>query len=143
MVDAHTGTATSVEFGIEANDGTKRYRFAAAFKNGYETAKDSATAVATTSYVILDSESTVSLGANKAAASAGTIIGSAVATDAAGIDGTGEVTGATVTYNLDGKGTTEAYECGARGLCDTEAGECKCFSGYSGNSCSEQAALAM
>ena len=48
-----------------------------------------------------------------------------------------------VTWTINGKGTMEVAECGARGLCDTEAGQCKCFPGYIGLSCSTQASIAM
>jgi hypothetical protein len=42
---------------------------------------------------------------------------------------------------VDESGTTEASECSARGLCDTESGTCECFAGYTGLSCEMQAAL--
>lgn len=41
-----------------------------------------------------------------------------------------------------GKGSKTAAECGNRGLCDSEAGLCKCFKGYSKQACQEQQALA-
>lgn len=41
-----------------------------------------------------------------------------------------------------GVGSKENVECGDRGLCDREAGDCKCFTGYTGDSCSLQNSLA-
>jgi hypothetical protein len=34
-------------------------------------------------------------------------------------------------------------ECSNRGLCDRDAGVCKCFGGYTGDSCSDQSSLAL
>jgi len=42
---------------------------------------------------------------------------------------------------LNGVGTKENSECGDRGLCNRETGICKCFKGYTGESCSVQSAL--
>eukprot|EP01029_Cantina_marsupialis_P027939 TRINITY_DN774206_c0_g1_i1.p1 TRINITY_DN774206_c0_g1~~TRINITY_DN774206_c0_g1_i1.p1 ORF type:complete len:401 (+),score=106.64 TRINITY_DN774206_c0_g1_i1:97-1299(+) len=39
-------------------------------------------------------------------------------------------------------GNKEAITCSGRGLCDFTSGECNCFRGYAGHSCSEQSALA-
>jgi len=44
---------------------------------------------------------------------------------------------------LELKGTTESDECSNRGLCDGEAGACKCFTGYTGAACGTQSSLAM
>jgi len=145
MVSAHTGTALSLELSLSVlESGGKEYMFASAIGSSHEAATESQTAAATSSYTIMTTQTTISRGHNKAAASAGTIIGSrTVATAAAITDGTATSDTAGAIYHLDGKGTTESIECGGRGLCDSEAGECKCFLGYSGVSCSEQAALAM
>lgn len=40
-------------------------------------------------------------------------------------------------------GNYEAFECSGRGLCDRTAGLCKCFPGYTGESCTIQDALPM
>ncbi len=40
------------------------------------------------------------------------------------------------------KGNRERVECSARGLCNYASGECECFAGYTGPSCSVQNALA-
>jgi len=145
MVTAHTGTALSLEFSLSVSEsGGSEYVFASAIGSSHETATDSGTATATSSYTIMTTQTTISRGFNKAASSAGTIIGSRKVTTAATITDGSVITDAlTAIYHLDGKGTTESIECGGRGLCDSEAGECKCFLGYSGVSCSEQAALAM
>jgi len=34
-------------------------------------------------------------------------------------------------------------ECSNRGICDRDSGVCKCFGGYTGDSCSEQSSLAL
>ena len=34
-------------------------------------------------------------------------------------------------------------ECSNRGICDTSAGTCKCFPGYTSDSCSEQSSIAI
>ena len=147
MVSAHTGTALSLELSLSVlESGGSEYIFASAIGSSHEAATQSQTATekATSSYTIMTTQTTISRGHNKAAASAGTIIGSrTVATAGAITDGTATSDTAGAIYHLDGKGTTESIECGGRGLCDSEAGECKCFLGYSGVSCSEQAALAM
>jgi len=39
------------------------------------------------------------------------------------------------------KGTQESYECSNRGACDTKSGVCKCYEGYSGQSCQTQTVL--
>jgi len=49
---------------------------------------------------------------------------------------------ATTQLNHYGRGTTESSVCSDRGVCDSEAGDCKCFQGYTGLSCSIQNALA-
>lgn len=43
---------------------------------------------------------------------------------------------------IDRDGTTENVECSHRGLCDSEAGECNCFKGYTDDNCDRQQALA-
>jgi hypothetical protein len=43
---------------------------------------------------------------------------------------------------VDEAGTTEAAECSSRGICNSEDGVCECFSGYTGNNCGKQNALA-
>jgi len=39
------------------------------------------------------------------------------------------------------RGTKEAAECAGRGKCDTEVGQCTCYSGYTGNACETQTVL--
>merc|ERR1711968_239486 len=43
---------------------------------------------------------------------------------------------------LNYKGTTGSAACSARGLCDSKAGDCACFKGYTGQACQIQNALA-
>merc|ERR1712185_252361 len=43
---------------------------------------------------------------------------------------------------IDESGSTEQAECSNRGICDSEAGVCECFTGYPGNNCGIQSALA-
>jgi len=58
---------------------------------------------------------------------------------------TGSLTGAlsaqTTLLSFAGKGTSESSTCSDRGVCDTEAGDCKCFGGYTGLACEHQNAL--
>ena len=44
---------------------------------------------------------------------------------------------------IDTAGTTEMIECSGRGLCDQTVGECRCFTGYTWDDCSQQEALAL
>merc|ERR1712185_656774 len=37
-----------------------------------------------------------------------------------------------------GAGQSEKSECSDRGVCETDSGLCKCFSGYTGNACETQ-----
>jgi hypothetical protein len=43
---------------------------------------------------------------------------------------------------IDESGSTEQAECSNRGICDSEAGVCECFTGYTSNNCGVQSALA-
>merc|ERR1711988_8183 len=107
---------------------------------------DSNVATNHSAIVVLESESTVSYGRNNAAPSVGTLAGATDITVAASIDAGYETFLASnqdVTWFLDGKGTHENVECGARGLCDPEAGTCQCFAGYTGLACEQQQSLAM
>jgi len=48
-----------------------------------------------------------------------------------------------VKLQLWGSGSKENSECSDRGLCDSETGICKCFSGYTGDACHFQNQLAV
>jgi len=43
--------------------------------------------------------------------------------------------------DITGNPTSENTQCSDRGVCDTEAGDCKCFGGYTGLACENQNAL--
>jgi hypothetical protein len=49
-----------------------------------------------------------------------------------------EITGVLYQY---GAGQSEKSECSDRGVCETDSGLCKCFSGYTGNACETQNSL--
>jgi len=61
-----------------------------------------------------------------------------------GSTGEGRLDGSTyvTTIKIAGDGTMENTECGDRGICQ-EDGTCKCFQGYTGDSCSTQKSIAM
>ena len=141
-------TAGFSAVGGSLNGDTITIDHASAFEAAHAVkADDTAAADTATTIVIFESESMVTAGKNSAASSVGTILSSNVATTAAALITGAEAFTTTeqggVTWTINGKGTTEVAECGARGLCDTEAGQCKCFPGYIGLSCSTQASIAM
>merc|ERR1711988_786846 len=124
------------------------FKFASAMSSASVVNVDTTATGIKHSIVILKSESMVSAGLNGAAASVGTIAGSTDTAVAAGIDAGSETLledpdGTNAHIYLDGKGTHESVECGARGLCDIEAGQCQCFEGYIGLACGTQAAITM
>jgi len=51
------------------------------------------------------------------------------------------ITAAKAFLQLDSDGTMENAECGDRGMCDTDSGLCKCFTGYTGDACQLQKAI--
>jgi len=145
MVTAIKGS-TSADFNLGVTSSSTDFFWASKLLTTHEEAKDSATATATVAYAILASQTRTTHGRNKAAASVMTIASSYDSATASDIDAAAEaaLTGVTdAAYYLEGRGTHESSECGSRGLCDTEAGECKCFPGYIGLSCEHQAAIAM
>jgi hypothetical protein len=58
------------------------------------------------------------------------------------VGNSGDISSASQTLKIDGTGTTENNECSDRGLCDRETGLCRCFAGYSGDSCETQKSIA-
>jgi hypothetical protein len=138
--------ALSLKIGATLGNG-KVYEWASFFLSSSDADTLSSAADAAGGIAILASEATSSFGKNGHhtggnAESAGTILGSPTLADALAIAANTLSTDATGAFYIDGDGTMENVECGARGLCDTEAGECKCFPGYVGLSCSQQNALA-
>jgi len=147
MADLLTSSAHELHLSavLTASAGTVDH--ASTFDVAHVVAADTTNAPAATSTIFLfATESLVTAGHNAAASSVGTIASSRVAAFAATIiDGDEDFTDdeASTSWVVNGKGTQETAECGARGLCDTEAGQCKCFPGYIGLSCSTQASIAM
>lgn len=144
------GTAAiPLRIGVTLGSGTHTiFEWASHYSSSSHAATLSSGATAMTGIIIVDSESTVSIGKNAhqsggAAAGKGTILGSSVATTAAAIDEDILETDTAGVLYVEGDGTHENVECGARGLCDTEAGECKCFAGYTGLACGMQNALVL
>merc|ERR1711907_646192 len=138
--------ALQLRLGVTMTTGPTEYTFHSVFQSSSAAATLSSAANSHAGIAIFATESTVSIGQNDHstggnAAGVGTILGSPVASTANAIAANTLRTDAGGKVYVNGDGTHEKAECGARGLCDTEAGECKCFPGYVGLACEQQNAL--